>query len=85
MRGAIGSLNAAVAGSIMLFEAVAQRDPDDKGAELRPAESAEPAVGDDEGHDEPPTEPAGGHGATDENPPTDKPARDLLPGGPPPD
>ena len=27
MRGAIGSLNAAVAGSIMLFEAVAQRDP----------------------------------------------------------
>jgi 23S rRNA (guanosine2251-2'-O)-methyltransferase len=28
MRGAIGSLNAAVAGSIMLFEAVAQRDPD---------------------------------------------------------
>ena len=28
MRGAIGSLNAAVAGSILLFEAVAQRDPD---------------------------------------------------------
>ena len=27
MRGAIGSLNAAVAGSILLFEAVAQRDP----------------------------------------------------------
>jgi 23S rRNA (guanosine2251-2'-O)-methyltransferase len=33
MRGAIGSLNAAVAGSIMLFEAVAQRDPDGTGAE----------------------------------------------------
>ena len=48
MRGAIGSLNAAVAGSIMLFEAVAQRDPDDKGAEPRPAETAEPAGGDDE-------------------------------------
>jgi 23S rRNA (guanosine2251-2'-O)-methyltransferase len=28
MRGAIGSLNAAVAGSILVFEAVAQRDPD---------------------------------------------------------
>jgi 23S rRNA (guanosine2251-2'-O)-methyltransferase len=28
MRGAIGSLNAAVAGSILLFEALAQRDPD---------------------------------------------------------
>jgi 23S rRNA (guanosine2251-2'-O)-methyltransferase len=27
MRGAVGSLNAAVAGSILLFEAVAQRDP----------------------------------------------------------
>jgi predicted rRNA methylase len=31
MRGAIGSLNAAVAGSILLFEAVAQRDPDGGG------------------------------------------------------
>src|SRR6185312_3282758 len=28
MRGAVGSLNAAVAGSVLLFEAVAQRDPD---------------------------------------------------------
>ncbi|HEV7605143.1 MAG TPA: 23S rRNA (guanosine(2251)-2'-O)-methyltransferase RlmB [Candidatus Limnocylindrales bacterium] len=28
MRGEIGSLNAAVAGSVLLFEAVAQRDPD---------------------------------------------------------
>ena len=27
MRGAIGSLNASVAGSILLFEAVGQRDP----------------------------------------------------------
>jgi 23S rRNA (guanosine2251-2'-O)-methyltransferase len=32
MRGAIGSLNAAVAGSILLFEAVAQRDPEGRGA-----------------------------------------------------
>jgi 23S rRNA (guanosine2251-2'-O)-methyltransferase len=31
MRGAVGSLNAAVAGSILLFEAVAQRDPDGRG------------------------------------------------------
>jgi hypothetical protein len=28
MRGAIGSLNAAVAGSVLLFEALGQRDPD---------------------------------------------------------
>jgi 23S rRNA (guanosine2251-2'-O)-methyltransferase len=28
MRGAVGSLNAAVAGSILLFEALAQRDPE---------------------------------------------------------
>jgi 23S rRNA (guanosine2251-2'-O)-methyltransferase len=28
MRGAIGSLNAAVAGSVLLFEALAQREPD---------------------------------------------------------
>ncbi len=32
MRGAIGSLNAAVAGSVLLFEAVAQRDPDGRPA-----------------------------------------------------
>jgi 23S rRNA (guanosine2251-2'-O)-methyltransferase len=37
MRGAIGSLNAAVAGSILLFEAVAQRDPAGTGAPPRPA------------------------------------------------
>jgi 23S rRNA (guanosine2251-2'-O)-methyltransferase len=36
MRGAIGSLNAAVAGSIMLFEAVAQRDPEGKAVESHP-------------------------------------------------
>ena len=35
MRGAIDSLNAAVAGSILVFEAVAQRDPD--GRSERPA------------------------------------------------
>ena len=36
MRGAIGSLNAAVAGSILLFAAVAQRDPGGEGTSERP-------------------------------------------------
>ena len=36
MRGAIGSLNAAVAGSILLFAAVAQRDPGGEGSADRP-------------------------------------------------
>jgi hypothetical protein len=36
MRGRVGSLNAAVAGSILLFEAVAQRDPDAASAPPRP-------------------------------------------------
>ena len=36
MRGAIGSLNAAVAGSILLFAAVTQRDPAGVGNENRP-------------------------------------------------
>jgi len=45
MRGAIGSLNAAVAGSILLFAAVAQRDPgtldrvEDSTADASPLES----------------------------------------------
>lgn len=39
MRGAIGSLNAAVAGSILLFEAAAQRD---QGPPSLPAEQEEP-------------------------------------------
>ncbi|MEO8469993.1 MAG: 23S rRNA (guanosine(2251)-2'-O)-methyltransferase RlmB [Chloroflexota bacterium] len=37
MRGAIGSLNAAVAGSVLLFEALGQRDPGAR-PEARPAE-----------------------------------------------
>jgi 23S rRNA (guanosine2251-2'-O)-methyltransferase len=58
MRGAIGSLNAAVAGSILLFEAVAQRDPEGRAGETGPTGSVitldEPA---DAGHvdDDPPT------------------------------
>jgi 23S rRNA (guanosine2251-2'-O)-methyltransferase len=37
MRGVVGSLNAAVAGSVLLFEAVAQRDPGGTGATEPPA------------------------------------------------
>jgi 23S rRNA (guanosine2251-2'-O)-methyltransferase len=36
MRGAVGSLNAAVAGSILLFEAVAQRDPEGRQRRVAP-------------------------------------------------
>jgi 23S rRNA (guanosine2251-2'-O)-methyltransferase len=39
MRGAIGSLNAAVAGSVLLFEAVAQRDPDGRGRDATRSET----------------------------------------------
>ncbi len=54
MRGAVGSLNAAVAGSILLFEAVAQRDPDGRDTRRGPAspvtEGPEPGeVGDSPG------------------------------------
>jgi 23S rRNA (guanosine2251-2'-O)-methyltransferase len=44
MRGAIGSLNAAVAGSILLFEAVAQRDPNAPAPP--PASTADPVPAD---------------------------------------
>jgi 23S rRNA (guanosine2251-2'-O)-methyltransferase len=46
MRGAIGSLNAAVAGSILLFAAVAQRDPGGDGDDRprRPAFDELPSV-----------------------------------------
>jgi hypothetical protein len=43
MRGAVGSLNAAVAGSILLFEAVAQRDPEGAGAPPRPVPGVDAA------------------------------------------
>jgi hypothetical protein len=43
MRGAIGSLNAAVAGSILLFEAVAQRDPGSR-AEARTTAAGAPTT-----------------------------------------
>jgi 23S rRNA (guanosine2251-2'-O)-methyltransferase len=43
MRGAIGSLNAAVAGSILLFEALAQRDPEGRSSVSRPTSPTPPA------------------------------------------
>jgi 23S rRNA (guanosine2251-2'-O)-methyltransferase len=45
MRGAIGSLNASVAGSILLFEAVAQRDPDGTATAPRPSRVAAAKAG----------------------------------------
>ncbi len=78
MRGAIGSLNAAVAGSVLLYEAVAQRDPDGG----RGAPSAMHG---------PDTAPAHSPDATDAapEPPTAIPeasppeaGMDFLPGGP---
>ena len=82
MQGAIGSLNAAVAGSVLLFEAVAQRDPDghrpptvEPGAVPVPDERpVDPPVHQPEpGPDtlEPRADTSGADGETD-----------LLPGGP---
>jgi 23S rRNA (guanosine2251-2'-O)-methyltransferase len=42
MRGAIGSLNAAVAGSVLLFEALGQRDPDARPSGHPPVDSSLP-------------------------------------------
>jgi 23S rRNA (guanosine2251-2'-O)-methyltransferase len=82
MRGAIGSLNAAVAGSIMLFEAVAQRDPDGKLADARPAKPVATA--------EMPETEEGGDTSTaeiDSGAPSDEAGstEDLLPDGPEPE
>jgi 23S rRNA (guanosine2251-2'-O)-methyltransferase len=63
MRGAVGSLNAAVAGSVLLFEAVAQRDPGGSAAPPRPArvldEPAESLTADGSDEDASASEPAG--------------------------
>ena len=97
MRGMVGSLNAAVAGSILLFEASVQRDP--AGTAAPPAGSppdqepqAEPDVSppeaeatEDAGTD-PPAEDAPAASADDPAQPSDAPPGerdDLLPGGPP--
>ena len=93
MRGAIGSLNAAVAGSILLFEAVAQRDPTGDAAPPRSASEPEPLAGVDpapEGVAPEPealaAEPAGEQppGPSAEAQPGVGDAEDLLPGGPEP-
>lgn len=85
MQGAIGSLNAAVAGSVLLFEAVAQRDPDGHGSE-RPGPGLPPAA--DTAGDRPPASAAE---ASEQVPVVPEPAADpslgdtdaeLLPGGP---
>ena len=59
MRGAVGSLNAAVAGPILLFEAVAQRDPEGRGRRRQPVDGggrASTAVEADEATPEPRTD-----------------------------
>jgi 23S rRNA (guanosine2251-2'-O)-methyltransferase len=69
MRGSIGSLNASVAGSILLFEAVAQRGDDER----RPAPTA---TGDRGSHDDrEPVEPALEGTAPVEPAPPPKPKR----------
>ncbi len=85
MRGSVGSLNAAVAGSVLLYEAVAQRDPDGrKPAATRGAIAAE-VIESPEPSDAP--EPVEGlePAALDESAPRPaiEPDADLLPGGPP--
>jgi 23S rRNA (guanosine2251-2'-O)-methyltransferase len=94
MRGAIDSLNAAVAGSILLFEAVAQRDPEGVGpAPARTGPPEPPPARDDAtaadriaGTETAPPE-------SGSNAPADTPSEspdptspdDLLPGGPKPE
>jgi 23S rRNA (guanosine2251-2'-O)-methyltransferase len=96
MRGAIGSLNAAVAGSIMLFEAVAQRDPEGKAAEARPGEiattteTAEMLDAEEAAAAEAPLPDEGADDAPTDNPVSGSSAEagstdELLPEGPEPD
>jgi 23S rRNA (guanosine2251-2'-O)-methyltransferase len=77
MRGAIGSLNASVAGSILLFEAVGQRHPGGERSISTPAPFDEPAAdlvhGVEPGPDE---EPA----PSDEPAPDDEPPSDAAVG-----
>jgi len=89
MRGAIGSLNAAVAGSVLLFEAVAQRDPDGLASippPARPHAADEPRES-ATSHEAAPsaeTDPsAGSDDSSSTEPSADQTvADDLLPGGP---
>jgi 23S rRNA (guanosine2251-2'-O)-methyltransferase len=90
MRGAVGSLNAAVAGSVLLFEAVAQREPDDGRPPRDPqaVKLPEPTA-ESPGAPEPAVTEAETEVAPDA--PSDAapdlvhdPETDLMPGGPPP-
>jgi 23S rRNA (guanosine2251-2'-O)-methyltransferase len=86
MRGAIGSLNAAVAGSIMLFEAVAQRDPDGtKAADARPARGLS-MIADKTQTDDGPTDESMADEIPTEEPPMDEGAAgEAMPAEPPSD
>jgi 23S rRNA (guanosine2251-2'-O)-methyltransferase len=87
MRGAIDSLNAAVAGSILLFEAVAQRDPTGSEGRREPGgatvKGPAPLSATDSAAD-PATDPATDQAATGESSPGEPAAGEeqgLLPGG----
>jgi 23S rRNA (guanosine2251-2'-O)-methyltransferase len=93
MRGVVGSLNAAVAGSILLFEALAQRDSGgerppaatEQAADDQSAESGEatPAVDDASVEDASTDQPAAhDDGAPDANNDPPDGGDELLPGGP---
>jgi 23S rRNA (guanosine2251-2'-O)-methyltransferase len=98
MRGAIDSLNAAVAGSILLFEALAQRDPTGSGGGRRapggatlngpePVPAADPAGAGEPSSREPSGEPSSGGPSSGEPSPEEPPSGEeegLLPGGPDP-
>jgi 23S rRNA (guanosine2251-2'-O)-methyltransferase len=97
MRGSIGSLNAAVAGSVLLFEAVAQRDPEGRPATVsvlgRPAA---PSIADGDGPTPGPDadpdqaevvttpEASAAQDATAVSEPNTSADPELLPGGPAP-
>ena len=85
MRGSVGSLNAAVAGSVLLYEAVVQRDPDGRKLartrrEVTTEASEVPEPTEATEASEVP-EPAERGGPTPGMP--IEPDADLLPGGPP--
>jgi len=95
MRGAIGSLNASVAGSVLLFEALAQREPDLGPAATSTGPStgrtepsiddaaAQPEVGDPDIQPATPDATELADPPAGAEPPAD-PEADLLPDGPPP-
>lgn len=92
MRGAVGSLNAAVAGSIILFEAFGQRGLPEREAmdgqrrtATEPEEAAGPTLDTEapvETAGDTPTQPDDADGAPTADPPPDE---ELLPGGPAPE